>query len=97
MTKLQYPFDYSDLEPAAAEVARDDIRPGTYLTTQDVQAEAFAYSQAISLKRIADALEKIEHHLTPVVSGQDTIKVRGVDRDINEFLPPAGNELEVKI
>lgn len=33
--------------------------------------EISTYSSAISLKRIADALEKIEKHLAPVVTGTE--------------------------
>jgi hypothetical protein len=55
MSKLDYPFDYTDLEPAAQEVAKDDAQRAT----ADSQQEAFAYSSAISLKRIADALDRL--------------------------------------
>lgn len=50
MTKLQYPFDYSDLEPAAAEVAQDDVRPSQAQTSSDAQAEATVHGAARELR-----------------------------------------------
>jgi hypothetical protein len=77
MTKLDYPFDYTDLEPAA-EVAKDDAGRAT----ADAQDEAFSYSQAISLKRIADALDKIEHHLAPITRGVNLLKPDGTPNSL---------------
>lgn len=58
----------SDVPWEAAIIGRFDFNKAIDEHNPD---RSIALSQAISLKRIADALEKIEQHLAPVIKGPD--------------------------